>query len=150
MESESAATSSRRRERSSSTQGVNVPRFREEMSGVAPKCRCGVYAILYLSKTVSNPNRLFFGCPFFKGRLPHCKFFMWLDQYIAKMGNGDPGKCGEHVEDVAEHLSKMEYEWRLTELEKRVGCLEQRKKTMSMCYVVGMFLVIVVVYVSTR
>ncbi|MED6112871.1 hypothetical protein PIB30_065681 [Stylosanthes scabra] len=66
MESDRAATSSRRSERSSSTQGVYMPSLGEEMDGVAPKCRCGVYAILYLSKTSSNPNRLFFGCPFFK------------------------------------------------------------------------------------
>ncbi|MED6134817.1 hypothetical protein PIB30_040525 [Stylosanthes scabra] len=66
MESDGAATSSRRSERSSSTQGVYMPSPGEEMDGVAPKCLCGVYAILYLSKTSSNPNRLFFGCPFFK------------------------------------------------------------------------------------
>ncbi|RYR46831.1 hypothetical protein Ahy_A07g032671 [Arachis hypogaea] len=33
---------------------------------VVPRCFCGVYAIMYMSKTVSNPNRIFLGCPFYK------------------------------------------------------------------------------------
>ncbi|MED6191199.1 hypothetical protein PIB30_113806, partial [Stylosanthes scabra] len=44
---------------------ANVGNERDE---AAPRCKCGVYAILYLSKTSNNPNRLFFGCPFFKAR----------------------------------------------------------------------------------
>ncbi|MED6128342.1 hypothetical protein PIB30_096798, partial [Stylosanthes scabra] len=51
---------------SSSTQGVFLPNGIEDKEGVAPKCHCGVYAVLYMSKTTNNPNRLFFGCPFFK------------------------------------------------------------------------------------
>ncbi|MED6139526.1 hypothetical protein PIB30_084634 [Stylosanthes scabra] len=150
MASDGAATSSRRSERFSSTQGIYFLRLREEMDGVAPKCRCGVYAILSLSKTSSNPNRLFFGCPFFKGRLPHCKFFMWLDQYTAKICTIEAGNCGEVVEDVTEHFSKIKYEWRLYELEKRVASLEQRKKNMYLCYVMGLCLFLVAVYVTTR
>ncbi|MED6130109.1 hypothetical protein PIB30_114825, partial [Stylosanthes scabra] len=51
---------------SSSAQGFFVANVGSERDGAAPKCKCGVYAILYLSKTSNNPNRLFFGCPFFK------------------------------------------------------------------------------------
>ncbi|MED6130102.1 hypothetical protein PIB30_114705, partial [Stylosanthes scabra] len=56
-----------REDRSSgSTQGFFATRVTGDREGAAPKCFCDVYAILYLSKTQSNPNRLFFGCPFFK------------------------------------------------------------------------------------
>ncbi|MED6190183.1 hypothetical protein PIB30_103198, partial [Stylosanthes scabra] len=73
MESDGAASSRRpsggggvRSEHLSSTQGVYVPRVGEDREGVAPKCHCRVYAIPYLSRIESNPNRMFFGCPFFK------------------------------------------------------------------------------------
>ncbi|MED6113044.1 hypothetical protein PIB30_067353 [Stylosanthes scabra] len=92
MDSDRAASSQRwsagagRSDRSSSIQGVYVPTPEEERPGeVALKCHCGVYAIPYLSRTESNPNRLFFGCPFFKARLTHYKFFMWLDVYTARV-----------------------------------------------------------------
>ncbi|MED6106934.1 hypothetical protein PIB30_009234 [Stylosanthes scabra] len=150
MENEGAATSSRRSERSSSTQGVYVPTVGEDMDGVAPKCRCGVYAILYLSKTASNPNRLFFGCPLFNGRMPHCKSFLWLDEHTTKLGVGGAGKRGEEVEDVAEHFCRMEYERRFFELEKRVGAMEQRKKILYLCYVVGFSVVIIAACMYTR
>ncbi|MED6109320.1 hypothetical protein PIB30_032315 [Stylosanthes scabra] len=61
---------------SSSTQGFFATKVGNKRDGAAPKCRCGVYAILYLSKTSKNPNRLFFGCPFFKIGGPHCKFLL--------------------------------------------------------------------------
>ncbi|MED6142835.1 hypothetical protein PIB30_001035 [Stylosanthes scabra] len=68
---------------SSSTQGVFLPDGVEDSDGVAPKCHCGVYAVLYMLRTSSNPNRLFFGCPFFKkAEFPHCRFFRWLDRHI--------------------------------------------------------------------
>ncbi|MED6112656.1 hypothetical protein PIB30_063586 [Stylosanthes scabra] len=145
MESDGAASSSRRSERSSSTQGVYAPRLGEQMDGVAPKCSCGAYAILYLSKTVNNPNRLFFGCPFFKGRLPHCRFFMWLDRYTAKLGNDASGKCAEEVEDVSDQFSRMQCEWRFSELEKRVACLEKKKNDL-LYIVMGLLVVLVALY----
>ncbi|MED6143713.1 hypothetical protein PIB30_008353 [Stylosanthes scabra] len=153
MESDGGATSSRRSERSSSTQGVYMPSVGEEMDEVAPKCRCGVYVILYLSKTSSNPNRLFLGCPFYKtqGRIPYCRYFKWLDQYTTKVDKAAAAaKCGEGAEDVAEHFSIMEHEWRFSELEKRIACLEQRKKSIHMCYIMGLFLFLVGVYMATK
>ncbi|MED6215734.1 hypothetical protein PIB30_000739 [Stylosanthes scabra] len=73
---------------SSSTQGVFMPKgIDEDMDCVAPKCHCGVYIMLYMSKTANKPNRLFFGCLFFKkARLPHCKFFLWLDRHTEQLG----------------------------------------------------------------
>ncbi|MED6151340.1 hypothetical protein PIB30_081548, partial [Stylosanthes scabra] len=33
---------------------------------IAPECNCGTFAILFMSSTLGNPNRLFYGCPYFK------------------------------------------------------------------------------------
>ncbi|MED6133040.1 hypothetical protein PIB30_024562 [Stylosanthes scabra] len=56
-----------------------VGKVGEERDGVAPKCHCGVYSILYRSKTLGNLNRMFFGCPFFKVSIPHyCKYILPL------------------------------------------------------------------------
>ncbi|MED6153230.1 hypothetical protein PIB30_099773 [Stylosanthes scabra] len=69
---------------SSSPQGVFAAKVGDDRDGVAPKCHCSVYAILYLSKTANNP--MFFGYPFFKkARLAHCKFFLWLDRHTEKL-----------------------------------------------------------------
>ncbi|MED6224092.1 hypothetical protein PIB30_080427 [Stylosanthes scabra] len=104
MESDGAASSRRRSsgggvksEHSSSMQGVYVPRVGEEREGVAPKCHCGVYPIPYLSRTESNP----IAC-YSDGRLPHCKFFMWLDVFTVQIANDAAGKIGEEEQDVRE------------------------------------------------
>ncbi|MED6180205.1 hypothetical protein PIB30_008063 [Stylosanthes scabra] len=142
MESNGGAGSSRRSDRSSSsTQGVYLPRPGEERDVVAPKCRCGVYAILYLSRTEKNPNRLFFGCPFFRGGFPLCKFFEWLDRYTAKLLHGAAiENCGEEGDELNVHFSRMELEWRVAELEKRIGCLEERNKEKNLVWLYVMCL----------
>ncbi|MED6188237.1 hypothetical protein PIB30_084122, partial [Stylosanthes scabra] len=77
MESEGGSSAARRSagggkgERSSSTQGFFVAKVGDERDGAARKCHCSVYAMLYLSRTANNPNKLFFGCPFFKA-IPLC------------------------------------------------------------------------------
>ncbi|MED6155855.1 hypothetical protein PIB30_009329 [Stylosanthes scabra] len=73
MESDGGSSASRRSagggrgQRSSSEIQGFMTAVGNERDGVAPKCDCGVYAVLYLSRTSNNPNRLFFGCPFYKG-----------------------------------------------------------------------------------
>ncbi|MED6113278.1 hypothetical protein PIB30_069324, partial [Stylosanthes scabra] len=78
MESQGMSSGSRRcagggdgwsEKSSSSTQGAFQTNAGDKKDRVAPKCHCGVHAILYLSKTANNPNRLFFGCPFFKASI---------------------------------------------------------------------------------
>ncbi|MED6118638.1 hypothetical protein PIB30_004688 [Stylosanthes scabra] len=130
MKNDGADATSRGSQRFSSTHGVYLPTPGEESDGIAPKCRCGVYAILYLSKTPTNPNRLFLGCPFFRV----------LPRHTSKLSNGVAGKS---VEDVAEHFATMEFESRISELEKRVGCLEQRKKFAFWPYVIGLVVIVV-------
>ncbi|MED6143424.1 hypothetical protein PIB30_005998 [Stylosanthes scabra] len=157
MESDGVASSCRRSgrsgrsggggrsERSSSTQGVYVPTVGEERHGVAPKCCCGVYAIPYLSRTESNPNRLFFGCPFFKGNLPYCRYFMWLDEFTANIASEAAGRVGEQEQDVREHFGRIELEIVMHDLEERVAALE-KKRFMSSFYVIAMLLVLLCVY----
>ena len=41
-------------------------------------CYCGVVPHLKLSRTATNPNRLFVGCP--KPREMKCRFFQWIDK----------------------------------------------------------------------
>ncbi|RYQ93085.1 hypothetical protein Ahy_B09g099344 [Arachis hypogaea] len=39
---------------------------KDDKDGVSPKCFCGENAIMFMSKTSNNPNRLFLGCSFYK------------------------------------------------------------------------------------
>ncbi|MED6181321.1 hypothetical protein PIB30_018259 [Stylosanthes scabra] len=113
---------------SSSTQGFFAAKFGNERDGAAPTCRCGVYAVLYSSKTTNNPNRLFFGCPFFKIKLKHCKFFLWLDEHAAKFGR-PTGAMGvkESEDDVDVHFSRINIETRLSQLEEKISSIEKKR-----------------------
>ncbi|MED6120266.1 hypothetical protein PIB30_019249 [Stylosanthes scabra] len=102
----SAGGVSGRSERSS-TQGVFVPNGVEDRAGVAPKCHCGVYAVLYMSRTTNNPNRLFFGCPFFRATQQHPesrpepKFMRGTSRLcVAKHDSGAGGSLATHRRDV--------------------------------------------------
>ncbi|MED6212031.1 hypothetical protein PIB30_079260 [Stylosanthes scabra] len=120
MESEGVSLGSKRSvgsgksERSSSTRGVFAAKVREGRYGAAPTCHFGVYVILYLSKTANNRNRLFFGFPFFKDRLPHCKFFLWHDRHTEKLGKIEAGKCsGKRKMSIS---TSQGLEWRIRSL----------------------------------
>ncbi|RYR09435.1 hypothetical protein Ahy_B05g077754 [Arachis hypogaea] len=69
------------------------PKGKDGKDGVSPKCFCGEHAIMFMLKTSSNPNRLFLRCPFYKicitVRQLHCKFFLWLDEHIGRLGLSD-------------------------------------------------------------
>ncbi|RYR28563.1 hypothetical protein Ahy_B01g052704 isoform B [Arachis hypogaea] len=56
-----------------------------DRDGITPKCFCGVYAILYKSRTATNPNRIFLGCPFFKIKEGYCRYFVCLDEHLKKI-----------------------------------------------------------------
>ncbi|MED6157210.1 hypothetical protein PIB30_021203 [Stylosanthes scabra] len=116
MAMESDGVSSGRTERSSSLmQGVFLLDGVEDRDGVVPKCKCGVYAVLYMSKTAHDPNRLFFGCPFFKkAGFPYCRFFRWLDRHTEHLGRGGKKKCAEDNEDLEQHMAMVGVENRVT------------------------------------
>ncbi|MED6185499.1 hypothetical protein PIB30_057701 [Stylosanthes scabra] len=46
----------------------SVETLRKKSKFLAPKYNCGAYPILFMSSTIGNFNRLFYGCPYFKGR----------------------------------------------------------------------------------
>ncbi|MED6180558.1 hypothetical protein PIB30_011321 [Stylosanthes scabra] len=112
---------------SSSTQGFFVAKVGNERDGAAPTCRCGVYVVLYLSKTANNPNRLFFGCPFFKIRSKHCKYFLWLDEHAAKFGRpASATGVKESEDDVDVYFSRINIKTRLSELEEKISSIEKK------------------------
>ncbi|MED6197865.1 hypothetical protein PIB30_060802 [Stylosanthes scabra] len=118
---------------SSSIQGFLTAKVVNERDGAASKCKCGAYAILYLSKTSNNPNRLFFGYLFFKIQYAQGNFFLWLDRHVAIFGKneGPPVNAGEDEDDVNIHFAKLNVDNRLANLEDRVAAIE-KKKTMNM------------------
>ncbi|RYQ85870.1 hypothetical protein Ahy_B10g105498 isoform B [Arachis hypogaea] len=100
-----------------------------DRDGVAPKCFCGLYAILYKSRTTSNPNRMFLGCPFFKVKERCCRYFVWLDEYLKKIRAMESEALGAvddvggvDVEDQVVRSQKLEKKIQLVrsqELEKK-------------------------------
>ncbi|RYR70576.1 hypothetical protein Ahy_A03g017048 [Arachis hypogaea] len=94
---------------------------------VAPRCFCKVYAIMYMSNTISNPNRNFLDCPFYKET--HCKIFVWVDEHLAIIGSNccicDSRHLGEkHVEVVEE---EEELDHKMAVLEEKIITLEKKK-----------------------
>ncbi|QHO34237.1 uncharacterized protein DS421_9g265220 [Arachis hypogaea] len=121
---------------------------------VARRCFCGVYAIMYMSRTSSNPNRIFLGCPFYKGNEPHCKFFVWVDEHLAKIGSNcciceSRHFVGKHVEVVEEEEEKEdELDHRMAVLEEKIIALEKKKNPLALCICVIIFAVVVAFYVA--
>ncbi|RYR73342.1 hypothetical protein Ahy_A02g007699 [Arachis hypogaea] len=88
---------------------------------VPPVCNCGSYVILFESGTLKNSMRLFFGCSYFKNNTRHCKYFTWLDQYVASF-------CIDEVlqDGVADTTKKMEE--RIAEIEKKMDEVKNDEK----------------------
>ncbi|MED6137760.1 hypothetical protein PIB30_067995 [Stylosanthes scabra] len=57
--------------------------LKKKSNFIAPECNCGIFAILFMSSILRNPNRLFYEYPYFKTPAPHCNYFAWLDEYVA-------------------------------------------------------------------
>ncbi|XP_016168760.1 uncharacterized protein LOC107611331 [Arachis ipaensis] len=111
----------------------------EEKDEIASTCKYGVYTILYKSRTMTNPNRLFFGCPFFKLKNPsHCKFFLWLDDHVSTIRVLEKFVTKNEVDDLKVYLGKKVVEQKLVDLEKKVLHLERKKN-------VNLYLVILAV-----
>ncbi|MED6147011.1 hypothetical protein PIB30_040047 [Stylosanthes scabra] len=131
---------------SSSTHGVYLRKVGDNKDGVAPKCHYGVYATLYLSKTAHNPNRLFFGCPFFKkAKLAYCKFFLWLDRHTEKLGKLGEQKRAEETEVVDDNFAMFGVENMITVLEDRLAAVERKNKPMSLL-ILGLLVWVVSLY----
>ncbi|RYQ96376.1 hypothetical protein Ahy_B08g092114 [Arachis hypogaea] len=121
---------SRVREENSTSSSVPCVVYAGDLKDdVAPRCFCEVYAIMYMSRTISNPNRVFLGCPFYKGKQSHCKFFVWVDEHLDRIGsNGrifDKRPLFEKEVEVVEE--EDEFDHRIAVLEEKVTTLEKKK-----------------------
>ncbi|MED6150529.1 hypothetical protein PIB30_073211 [Stylosanthes scabra] len=90
---------------------------------VAPLCHCGTYAILFESSTQVNPNRLFFGCSHFKGKKSHCKYFAWLDEYVAPFHSNDGTRSIVEMQDPMKMIEE-----KMVSMEKMMGDLNKGKR----------------------
>ncbi|RYR26120.1 hypothetical protein Ahy_B02g060281 [Arachis hypogaea] len=109
--------------RSISVSSVGSAGARKKKRFIVPKCNCGIHVILFMSSIHSNPNRLFFGCPNFKTAEYHCKYFLWLDEYISlfeKEQINDDSLYGRNPKQ--NHLldAAVSMEEKVTKLEDRV------------------------------
>ncbi|MED6189109.1 hypothetical protein PIB30_092531 [Stylosanthes scabra] len=107
---------------SAETQGFFAAKVGHERDRAAPKCHCGVYAVLYLSKTSTNPNRLFFGCPFFK----------------------------EEEDDMDEHFWRLDIEKRVSDLEDKIALIERKGSCRAMVVCVFALSLVIAVYFGNR
>ncbi|QHO26674.1 uncharacterized protein DS421_7g201600 [Arachis hypogaea] len=120
--------------RSISVSSVGSAGARMKKRFVAPKCNCGIHAILFISSTKSNPKRLFFGCPNFKIAQGGCKYFQWLDEYVSlieeeQINDGNPYARNRKQNNFLDADVWMEE--KLTKLEDRVSGLELQMKNSS-------------------
>ncbi|XP_020997197.2 uncharacterized protein At4g04775-like [Arachis duranensis] len=118
---------------------------------IAPKCYRGVYAIMYKSRTTSNPNRVFLGCPLFKAKEPYCWYFMWLDEHLKKIKAVEFEALGavDEADRVAieeQLLGNKDIEKKVEELERKLLSIESQKK-LSLWHIIVIGVVVVVVAV---
>ncbi|MED6143304.1 hypothetical protein PIB30_004805 [Stylosanthes scabra] len=92
---------------------------------VAPECNCGAFAILFMSSTGENPNRLFYGCPYFKVMFLF-KYFDWLDEYVVKCDaqTSKAAYLGATKQVNGSFCGAYQFELKCRELEDRLIGLE--------------------------
>ncbi|RYR39941.1 hypothetical protein Ahy_A09g045580 [Arachis hypogaea] len=106
---------------------VGSAEARKKKRFVALKCNCGIHAILFISSTHLNPNRLFFGCPYFKIAKSHYKYFAWLDEYIALFEEEQTSDHSLHGWNPKQNQlldAVVSMEEKVSKLEDRVSGLE--------------------------
>ncbi|RYR48004.1 hypothetical protein Ahy_A07g033994 [Arachis hypogaea] len=99
----------------SSTSRRSVNKVRQENSA-SNSVSCVVHAgdlnDGVIPRTISNPNRIFLGCAFYKGKQPHCKFFVWVNEHLARIGSNDcisdKRHLGEKDVEVVEKEEKLD------------------------------------------
>ncbi|MED6225509.1 hypothetical protein PIB30_094416 [Stylosanthes scabra] len=110
----------------------SVRALKKKSKFLAPECNCEAYAILFMSLTLENPNRLFYGCPYFKTPALHCNFFAWLDEYVASCG-AEMNKavylgCGKQLE--GQQCEASQFDLKCRELEdKDIGLESHLRNT---------------------
>ncbi|QHN85437.1 uncharacterized protein DS421_16g537430 [Arachis hypogaea] len=72
------------------------------------KFKCGTYAIMQESGTLKNPDRIFFGCSYYRQR--HCNYFVWLNELISKhFGHEDDNDVEGRMMMLENRLEQLEY-----------------------------------------
>ncbi|MED6157644.1 hypothetical protein PIB30_025081 [Stylosanthes scabra] len=112
----------------SSFGSAGIGALKKRSKFVAPECNCGAFAILFMSSTLGNPNRPFYGCPYFKTPAPHCKFFAWLDEYVASSDQevNKTALYGRGKRMEGQQTGSAEFDVKVKELEDRVVGLEMK------------------------
>ncbi|XLR36361.1 uncharacterized protein At4g04775-like [Arachis ipaensis] len=122
----------------SSNNSGNVGMARKKFTH--PSCYCGAHAILFESTTSNNPNRLFFGCSYFKTPSTHCKYFKWLDELIT-----ESGYTVVEVQKTKVHGRLKELEDKVKEMEIKLynGVHGRRYTRHNRCIIMAFFIVVV-------
>ncbi|RYQ96377.1 hypothetical protein Ahy_B08g092115 [Arachis hypogaea] len=159
MATNGASSTSRRRlsrvreENSASSSVPCVVHAGDLKNDIALRCFRGVYAIMYMSRTISNPNRVFLGCPFYKEKQLHCKFFVWVDEHLDRIGsNGrifDKRPLVEKEVEVVEEEEEEEFDHRIVILEEKVTALKKKKNLLACCISIIVCVVFVAFYVCS-
>ncbi|RYQ93345.1 hypothetical protein Ahy_B09g099616 [Arachis hypogaea] len=111
------------------------PKEKDSKHGVSPKCFCRENAVLFMSKTRSNPDRLFLGCPFYK--------------HVAGLGLTATKYMGEKkFVDIEDYHRQQDMKMRISCLEKRILALEMKRKPIRWCICVIVIVLIFVVLSS--
>ncbi|MED6218542.1 hypothetical protein PIB30_027468 [Stylosanthes scabra] len=102
--------------------------LKKKIKFIAPKCNCGTFAILFMSSTLGNPNRLFYGCPYSKTFAPHFKYFAWLDEYVAGCDQevSKPVFQGGGKQIEGKQSGSAQFDLKVRQLEDRVVGLEMQ------------------------
>ncbi|MED6141983.1 hypothetical protein PIB30_108962, partial [Stylosanthes scabra] len=89
--------------------------------------------------TSSNPDRLFFGCQHFKRKGANCKYFVWLDEYVACFQDTEGGNSGvtaDPIERIEERIASLET-MLTVECKKWVRAAEDNKIRGTVTFILG-------------
>ncbi|MED6118771.1 hypothetical protein PIB30_005910 [Stylosanthes scabra] len=83
-----------------------------------------------MSSTLGNPNRLFYGCLCFKTPAPHCKYFAWLDEYVAgcEQEVSKPVFQGGGKQIEGQQSGSVQFDLKFRQLDDRVVGLERQSR----------------------
>ncbi|CAK8542858.1 unnamed protein product [Lathyrus sativus] len=99
----------------------------------APICNCEEKCVIFTSKTPKNPNRRFFGCPYFnfEKKMLYCDYFMWEDEFIASQTTMVELKETKKEEDVMNSDVEVKVNQFESDMEHKINVLERDIKVMK-------------------
>ncbi|QHO33723.1 uncharacterized protein DS421_9g260730 [Arachis hypogaea] len=89
--------------------------------GENSRYHCGTYAIVVESGIDKNPRRPFFGCPYYRENLSHCKFLYGLTKFFSHEMQGS-----QHNVVLEERVKKLKD--LVDELEKKTKNINKRRE----------------------